>query len=776
MNPRHPAPETAPIWADAGRSVHDRVEALLAELTLAEKLAQLGSYWDDRRSTGEIIAPLQDVFQQGRRSFETVVQDGIGHLTRMFGTRPTTAADGARALRAAQRTVRSQSRWGIPAIAHEECLTGFTTLGATVYPSPLAWGATFDPEVIEQVGAAIGADMRAVGVHQGLAPVLDVARDYRWGRVEETIGEDPYLVGMIGTAYVRGMESAGVVATLKHFAGYAGSRGGRNHAPVAIGPRELADVVLPPFEMAIRLGGARSVMNSYSEIDGMPVAADPELLTQVLREEWGFEGTVVSDYWSVPFLKSKHGVAATVAEAGAVALRAGLDVELPDTSGFGLLGSLVEDGGLDEALVDRAVRRVLRQKVELGLLDPQEEGPGTADVDLDSDANRSLARQVAEESIVLLENRQDLLPLADHPGRIAVIGPCSDDPRAFLGCYSYPIHVLPRHPEYGLGLKVDSLPEALASELPAAEIVTAPGCPLTEPDRSGIADAVSLAASADVVIAVVGDRAGMFGRGTSGEGSDAVDLHLPGVQGELLDALLDAGTPLVVLSLSGRPYALGRYRDRAGAIVQAFMPGVEAAGALARMLSGRIDAGGRLPVEIPASTGGAPHTYLGPALQHDGDDISNVTVAPAFPFGHGLSYGSTDWGPLVVDDWEIPTHGTVRASVTVQNTGGRAVSDVVQLYAHDPVASVTRPVRELVGFQRLRLEPGVRKTVTFAVHTDRLSFTRGRGERVVEPGAVELFVARSSVDVVASEVVELVGPTRRVAPGRRVLMTEVGIV
>lgn len=776
MNARHPATETAPSWADAGRSVHERVEALLAELTLAEKLAQLGSYWDDRRSTGEIIAPLQDVFQQGRPSFEDVVQDGIGHLTRVFGTRPTTAADGARALRAAQQTVRSHSRWGIPAIAHEECLTGFTTLGATVYPSPLAWGATFDPDVIERVGAAIGADMRSVGVHQGLAPVLDVARDYRWGRLEETIGEDPYLVGMIGTAYVRGMESAGVVATLKHFAGYAGSRGGRNHAPVAIGPRELADVVLPPFEMAIRLGGARSVMNSYSEIDGMPVAADPELLTQVLREEWGFEGTVVSDYWSVPFLKSKHGVAATVAEAGAVALRAGLDVELPDTSGFGLLGPLVEDGGLDEALVDRAVRRVLRQKIELGLLDPQEEAPCAADIDLDSDANRSLARQVAEESIVLLENRQDLLPLAHHPRRIAVIGPCSNDPRAFLGCYSYPIHVLPRHPEYGLGLEVDSLPEALASELPAAEIVTAPGCPLTEPDRSGIADAVSLASSAEVVIAVVGDRAGMFGRGTSGEGSDAVDLNLPGVQGELLDALLDAGTPVVILTLSGRPYALGRYRDRAGAIVQAFLPGVEAAGALARVFSGRIDPGGRLPVEVPSSNGGAPHTYLGPALQHDGDRISNVSVAPAFPFGHGLSYGSTHWEPLVVEYREIPTDGTVRASVTVQNTGDRPVSDVVQLYAHDPVASVTRPVRELVGFQRLRLEPGAGKTVTFTVHTDRLSFTRGRGERVVEPGAVEFLAARSSVDVVASEVVELVGPTRRVAPGQRVLTTEVGIV
>ncbi|MDQ4138834.1 MAG: glycoside hydrolase family 3 C-terminal domain-containing protein, partial [Actinomycetota bacterium] len=593
-------------WNDTARDLDQRVEALLAEMTLDEKLAQLGSYWDDRRGSDEVIAPLQDVFSQGRPSFEVATADGIGHLTRVLGTVPVTAADGARKLADAQNALRHNTRLGVPAIAHEECLTGFTTLGATVYPTALAWGATFDPELVQRMAAAIGSDMRAVGVHQGLSPVLDVTRDYRWGRVEETLGEDPYAVGMIGSAYVRGLESAGVIATLKHFAGYSASRGGRNHAPVAMGPRELADVILPPFEMAVRTGGARSVMNSYSEIDGVPVAADRHLLTELLRDAWGFDGTVVSDYWAVPFLKSKHRLAGEVGEAGALALEAGLDVELPDTGAYGKLAPLLEDGRLSIEVVDTAVRRVLRQKAELGLLDADWEPVDSTDVDLDSPRNRDIARRLAEESIILLDNRTDALPLAGAPASIAVIGPCADDPGAFLGCYSYPIHVLPRHPQHGFGIPVDSLPAALAAEFGGSEITALAGCPISDIDRSGIPDAVQRAEQADLVLALVGDRAGMFGRGTSGEGCDAPNLELPGVQGDLLDALLDTGTPVVVIVVSGRPYALGRYADRAAAVIQAFMPGSEGAGALAGVISGRINPSGHLPVQIPARDGALP--------------------------------------------------------------------------------------------------------------------------------------------------------------------------
>ncbi len=782
-------------WRDPHRTPAERVDALLAEMTLIEKLAQLGSYWDDRRGSDEVIAPLQDVFSHGRPAFAEAVADGIGHLTRVLGTYPAPAAEGARRLAQAQHAVRAASRFGIPAIAHEECLTGFTTLGATVYPSPLSWGASFDAPLVERMARAIGDDLRSVGVHQGLAPVLDVVRDYRWGRVEETIGEDPYVVATIGSAYVRGLQAAGVLATLKHFAGYSASRGGRNHAPVEAGPRELADVLLPPFEMAVREAGARSVMNSYSEIDGLPVAADGGLLTGVLRGRWGFTGTVVSDYWAVPFLKTKHRVAETVREAGLLALTAGIDVELPDTGGYAALVELVAEGTLDQEVVDRAVRRVLRQKLELGLLDPhrrpntdtdrgqpeqtdpERTGPDKADldsIDLDSPRNRELARELAEHSIVLLHNRSGILPL-EPSGSVALIGPCAADPLALLGCYSYPVHVLPRHPHLGLGIPVPALPEALANELPEATITVLPGVPLIEQDRSGIEPAVRAARSAEVVIAVVGDRAGMFGHGTSGEGCDAPTLELPGLQGELLDALLDTGTPVVVVALSGRPYAMGRYVDRAAAMLQAFMPGAEGASAIAGVLAGRVNPSGHLPVQIPAADGAMPHTYLAPPLGLGGDRISAVSVTPAFAFGHGGSYTTFQVGPLVLDQDVIPTDGRVAATVSVANTGARDGATVVQLYASDPVASVTRPVRQLMGFARVELPAGARAEVTFGLHADRFSFTGRDLVRVVEPGRIDLAAGLSSVTTPATATLTIKGSTRATGD-RRVLSTEVHIV
>jgi beta-xylosidase len=358
-----------------------------------------------------------------------------------------------RALSALQARIVAASRFGIPAVAHEECLTGFAAWGATIYPTPLAWGASFDPELVGEMAAAFGATMRAAGVHQGLAPVLDVTRDYRWGRVEETIGEDPYLVGAVGTAYVRGLQSAGLQATLKHFAGYSASRAGRNHAPVSMGPREFADVILPPFEMAIRIGGARSVMPTYIDRDGMPASADPTLLTDLLRGQLGFDGLVVSDYFAVSFLQLQHRVAADPADAAALALAAGLDVELPSTRCYGdPLLAAVSAGDVPEELVDRAAARVLQQKLELGLLDPgwsplpAGAGPTDDDLDLDLDldldppAERDIARRLAEESVVLLANGRRALPLP-RTARVAVIGPLADDPLAFFGCYTMPRHL-----------------------------------------------------------------------------------------------------------------------------------------------------------------------------------------------------------------------------------------------------------------------------------------------------------------------------------------------
>ena len=647
-----------------------------------------------------------------------------------------------------------------------------------MYPAAIAWGATFDPALVERMAAAIGRDMAALGVHQGLSPVLDVVRDYRWGRVEETMGEDPHLVATLGCAYVRGLQSAGVIATLKHFAGYSASRAGRNHGPVSMGRRELMDVVLPPFEAAVTLAGVGSLMNSYADVDGVPAGADPSLLTDLLRGQWGFAGTVVSDYWAVPFLATMHRVAADAAEAGAVALTAGVDVELPDAIGYreGLV-ERVRRGEVPEALVDRGARRLLTQKAQLGLLDagwtPEGSVAAAATVDLDSPANRSLAREVAERSVVLLD-AGSALPLIGEgrPAlrRVAVVGPCAADPRTFMGCYAFPNHVLPRHPGVGLGVEVPTAVEALRAELPDVEVVSAAGCAVQGDDRSGFADALAAARGSDLCIALVGDLAGLFGHGTSGEGCDAADLRLPGVQADLLAELLATGTPVVVVVVSGRPYALGEVHGRAAGLVQAFMPGEEGGGAIAGVLSGRLEPVGRLPVQIPRHAGGQPSTYLQPSLgSAESAGISSLDATPLFPFGHGLSYTAFAVDDLRLSDTEVATDGELTVAVRVRNTGGRAGAEVVQLYLRDVQAQVVRPTRQLVGFARVPLEPGAAADVRFSLHADRTAFTGRDLRRIVEPGDIEVLVGTSAADLPCRGVVRLTGPLRVVGAERRLV-------
>ncbi|SDD53057.1 beta-glucosidase [Sanguibacter gelidistatuariae] len=767
------------LWRDVSQPAEARAQALLDAMSLSEKIAQLGGFWDrpetepssdvvdEPVASGGDVAPMQHAFDQARRSFADATAHGLGQLTRVFGTAPVSPTAGVAALRAAQAQATSGSSFAIPALAHEECLTGFTAYGATVYPAAIAWGATFDPELIEEMAHAIGSDMRAVGIHQGLSPLLDVVRDYRWGRVEETIGEDPYLVGTLGTAYVRGLQSAGVVATLKHFAGYPASKAGRNHAPVSIGPREFTDVILAPFEMAVRDGGAGSVMNSYSDIDGLPAAASPELLTTILRDRWGFEGTVVSDYWAIAFLDLQHRVSPDRAASGAVALRAGVDVELPDADAYARLESLVASGEVDESLVDRSVLRVLTQKVGLGLLDPDWQvvpaatGDGSS-IDLDPPGNRALARRVADESVVLLANC-GILPLdRSSTARVAVIGPTADQSRSFLGCYSFPNHVMVHHSADDLGVPVPSLLDGLREALPLAELRYERGVPVLDRDSSGIAAAVRAAEDAELVVLAVGDLAALFGRGTSGEGCDVEDLRLPGLQDDLVEAVLATGTPVVLVAVTGRPYALGAYADRCAALVQAFMPGEEGGRAVAGVLTGDVNPSGHLPVGIPRSPGGQPYTYLAPPLGQHSDGISNLDPRPLFPFGYGLSYTEFDYEDIRVSSQEIATDGTVHVSVRVTNVGDRSGADVVQLYLSDPVASIVRPVRTLIGFARVELDAGESAVVDFAVHADRTAFTGIDLARIVEPGEVVLAVGHSSEDLPLAASVQLVGPVRRV--------------
>jgi len=743
------------LWRDPHAAPADRVRDLLPRMTLREKVAQLYGVWVGIESGGEVAPHQHDLAVP--IDWDELVGHGLGQLTRVYGTRPIAPEVGARSLARTQREIISRGRFGIPAVVHEECLTGLAAWQATVYPSPLCWGASFEPDLVRRMAELMGRSMRRLGVHQGLAPVLDVTRDLRWGRVEESIGEDPHLVGVIGSAYVAGLESTGIVATLKHFAGHSASRAGRNLAPASIGPRELADVLLPPFEMALR-AGARSVMNSYTGNDGLPVAADPSVLTERLREHYGFTGTVVADYFAVPFLEKLHGVAADREDAAIQSLTAGIDVELPTVDCYGepLLAAL-DAGRADESLVDRALERVLLQKCELGLLDPGYT-PETAgeDIDLDDAESRALARQLAERSIVLLHN-SGALPLTGRR-RVAVVGPRANDPGAMMGCYSFPLHVGVNYPDVPMGIEVQTVLDALADE---HDTVFALGCPVTGGSDAEIAEAVEAARQSEICVAVLGDQAGLFGGGTSGEGCDAVDLRLPGRQEELLEALLGTGTPVVLVLLSGRPYELGRQIDRLAAVVCGFYPGEEGAAALAGVLSGRINPSGRLPVSFPGAGSSQPSTYLTAALGAR-TEISTVDPTPLFPFGHGLSYASATWLTVGAESAEWPTGGTCRLTTTLCNNTETSTTEVVQIYLHDPVAEVARPVLQLVGAVKVDLAPGQTRTVTATLHADLTAYTGRAGDRQVDPGEVELRVGRSSADIDTAVRLTMTGPGRRV--------------
>ncbi|HJE50608.1 MAG TPA: glycoside hydrolase family 3 C-terminal domain-containing protein [Tessaracoccus flavescens] len=791
-------------WHDTSLSPRERAQALLAELTLEEKIGQLGSFWrhlvpgfsnlaeeEKAEATPQTepdgdaghdaaaddahhdVAPMESEFSKDAVTWEHTIANGLGHLTRVFGTAPVTVAEGRQAIRDRQAEVTAASRFGIPAVVHEESLTGFTAYGATVYPAAIAWGATWRPELIEEMAAAIGEDLHAVGAHHSLAPLLDVVRDYRWGRVEETTGEDPYLVGTLGTAYVKGIQSAGIHATLKHFAGYAASRAGRNHAPISMGRRELEDYILPPFEMAVREGGVKSVMNSYCDIDGVPATASKYLLTEVLRDRWGFEGTVVSDYWSIAFLKATHRVAPDEATAGALALSAGLDVELPTTGMYFALAEALERGLVTQETIDTAVLRVLTQKAELGLLDPDyaHAGGDAPDRDLDSPHNRDVARRVAAESVVLLSN-DGILPLADDTRSYAVVGPIWGDVKSFMGCYAFPNHVLMRHPGVPLGLDIRGLDEALRDRL--GNVTFERGCGFTDGTDEELQAAVEAATSADVAILTVGDLAGMFGVGTSGEGCDVVDLALPGRQGELVEAVLSTGTPTILVLVTGRPYSLGEYADRCAAIVQAFMPGVEGGDVIADVLTGAINPSGRLPIAIPAHRGGQPGTYLVPTLGWISDGISNLDPRPLYPFGYGTSYTTFELSDAQVSADSMPVDGQVQYSVTVTNTGDRDGAETVQLYLEDPWAEVVRPLKQLIGYLKVDLAAGESARLTFDVHADRTSFTGSDYVRIVEPGEIKLSAGRSSEDRLEALAVEITGERRVVGEGR-VLTTPVTV-
>lgn len=794
MHDRGHRTPTQAAYLDAGLPIATRVADLLERMTLTEKVAQLGSAWVFQLASG----PQLDA---GRA--DDLLRHGIGQITRIGGASSLLPGEAAELANIIQQHLVTQTRLGIPAIVHEEICSGLMARASTVFPQALGLAATWQPELATALADAVRVQMRAVGAHQGLSPVLDICRDPRWGRTEETFGEDPHLVATMGVAFVRGLQgddmTAGVIATAKHFVGYGASEGGMNWAPPHIGQRELRDVYLHPFEAAVRAGGLRSVMNAYNELDGVPAGADRGLLTGILRDEWGFDGCVVSDYFAVRQLADYHHVVADREAAAALALEAGIDVELPGTDCYGQpLIDAIESGRVDAHTLDTAVGRVLAAKFELGLFEQPYVDTDAASAAADTAAHRQLATTIAGRSLVLLRN-DGTLPLASTPvtRRIAVIGPNAATRRHLYGDYAYPAHIESLRDLLGSGNNVFAMPiDSVLLDGPDGDgldgsvldalrrrcgdaVCFVPGCAIDGDDTSGFAEAVAAARDADIAVLVLGDKAGLTVDCTSGESRDTASLDLPGVQEQLARAVLATGTPVVLVLVAGRPRGSAWLHEQCAAVLMAWLPGEQGGEAIAAALTGELNPGGKLPISFPRSSGQIPVFYghkVSGGRSHWKGDYVDSPVAPLHPFGHGLSYTTFALGDAVVagtsaaatttgagrpdtgapDSTVVTPDGTIVTHVTVTNTGSVAGDEVVQLYVRDPEASITRPVLELTSFARVGLDPGRSARVTFTTPVAQLGFTGHGLDYVVEPGRLDVFVGTSSAQLVAAGSVTVV--------------------
>ncbi len=755
-------PANAP-YRNASLPVAERVADLLARMTLEEKIAQITSMWQNKQ---EIEDP-QRRFNAARASAR--FPNGLGQLTRPsdFGPGsprarpPRSIADSVAYVNAAQRWATTQTRLGIPIMFHEEALHGLAARDATSFPQAIGLASTWDPDLIRDVNQLIAGEVRARGVHLVLSPVVDVARDPRWGRIEETFGEDPYLVSEMGVAAVEGLQGPNraralgpgrVFATLKHMTGHGQPESGTNTGPAPLGERTLREDFFPPFEAVVRRTGIDAVMASYNEIDGLPSHANRWLLEGVLRGEWGYEGAVVSDYFAIEELQRVHRLVPDIAGAARTALAAGVDADFPDGVAFGTLTAAVRAGEVSEARIDAAVTRMLTMKFNAGLFENPYANLREAQRS-NGPEGVALALRAAERSLILLKNDNMTLPLslpaagAAAP-TIAVIGPSAHVAR--LGGY------------YGLPRRTVSPLEGIRTLVgDRARVVHAEGVRITENDdwwvdevqlsdpaanRRMIAEAVEVARNADRIILFIGDT-----EQTSREGwaanhlGDRTSLDLVGQQQELFDAMKALGKPVIVVLVNGRPPSYPRIAEQADAILESWYAGEQQGNAIANALFGLSNPGGRLPVTVARNAGQLPIFYNHKPSARRGYLFD--TTSPLYPFGFGLSYTTFSMSEPRLSSATMARDGRVTVSVDVRNTGARAGDEVVQLYIRDRIASVTRPVRELRGFRRITLAAGESRTVTFTLDAAALSFWNADMRRVVEPGEFEVMVGANAAEV-----------------------------
>jgi len=749
------------FYKNPNKPIEERVEDLLKQMTLDEKIAQLGSFWS------------YELLDNGNFSFEkaqNLLKEGIGQITRPGGATGFSPKKTAELSNKIQRFLLTETRLGIPAFMHEECLSGYMTRGATIFPQMIGAASTWEPPLIERMTTSIRNQMKALGIHQGLSPVVDVTRDPRWGRTEETFGEDPYLVAKMGISYVKGLQSDdlknGVVATLKHFVGYGVSEGGMNWAPTHISERELKETFLFPFEAVIKEGKAKSVMNAYHEIDGIPCGASEILLRKILREEWGFDGIVVSDYFAINSLMKYHKLVSNKKGAAIKALKAGIDVELPSFDCYKEpLKNAIENRELSEAFIDKSVRNILRLKFEMGLFENPYVDLEKVPDNLDTPEVRKFAYEIAKKSIVLLKNN-GIVPLKKNPNikKVAVIGPNANSARNLTGDYTYLTHLETlKQGAFGTSamegitfseseLPIKTIYESLKEKLEKLNVETsyAKGCEINGDNKEMFKEAIELAKISDVAILVLGDKSGLTLDCTTGESRDSSTLILPGVQLDLLKSVINTGTPVIVVLVNGRPYSLDWVSKNVSAIFEAWLPGEEGGNALADIILGNESPSGKLPISFPRHVGQIPvyynHKPSGGRSQWWGD-YTDSPAKPLYPFGHGLSYTQFEYTNLQIES----SDRIVKISIDVKNIGEETGDEIVQLYVNDEVASVTRPVKELKGFQRITLKPSEKKRIIFNLPIETLALYNEKMEFLVEKGYFKVMVGSSSEDIRLNE-------------------------
>ena len=722
------------LYKEPSNSPEARAADLLKRMTVEEKVGQLRSFlfmgempgshtaWEGVTAYNALSVHERNHFILNL-DFSPFIKAGIGHFT--VTTRDLPPRQAAHLANHIQKIALEETRLGIPVMLHDEGLHGCIGNGTTSFPQAIGLASTWDPELLEEIAKVIGQEAHSRGTFQLLSPTINIARDPRAGRTEETYGEDPYLTSRMAVAYVRGLQSQDQVATPKHFAANFVGDGGRDSHPIQFSEQLLREIYFPGFESAVKEAGALSIMAAYNSINGLPCSADPWLLTEVLRNEWGFTGYVVSDYFSVEHIYTKHAGAASFTEAGKRALEAGMDVEFPYISGFG--DGFVEglkSGQISMEALDAATRRVLEVKFKIGMFDNPYVDEEAVELLHHKPTSVEMALTAAREGIVLLKNKSDFLPLPETTRTIAVIGPLAD--RISMGGYAW--EFIPRKQ---VVTPLDGL-RALAKN---AEIRYAEGCTVTRAIPNGIEVAAATARGCDVAIVVVGNSSE-----TESEGHDRADLSLPGVQPDLIKAIAATGTPTVVVMVNGSPVMMRSWLDTVPAVIEAWYCGEQGGLAIAEILFGKVNPSGRLPITFPRNIGQLPLYYNSKPSGRNAGYVDE-SGSPLYRFGHGLSYTNFEYSDLEITS---TSDRVFNIQCTLKNTGPMAGDEVVQLYVHDILSTYTRPVIELKAFQRVSLAVGESKKVTFELAADQLGYYTRDGKYQVEPGVFDIWIASSS--------------------------------